>query len=169
MIICIGVLPWIVLDLLQWKTQCSITYIRSGFVIHYFPVESQNLHLSRPGFVNIQNWKNGIKKLNITFMLHFFNLFKIRYNTCQIHKKKNTQICLKRIKIVIKTIGHSQNILHVDVLYNINGKKYKTVCAELSIVKVTFDRMVMIFYKSCNVFLFAMELDYCNIQWVFDQ
>ena len=28
-----------------------------------------------------------------------------------------------------------QNILHVDVLYNIKRKKYKTVCAELAFAK----------------------------------
>ena len=27
----------------------------TGFVNHYFPVESQKLYLSRPGFVNVQN------------------------------------------------------------------------------------------------------------------
>ena len=32
--------------------------------------------------------------------------------------------------------NHSQNILHVDVLYNIKRKKYKTtVCAELAFAK----------------------------------
>ena len=30
---------------------------------------------------------------------------------------------------------HSQNILHVDVLYNIKRKKYQTVCAELAFAK----------------------------------
>jgi hypothetical protein len=30
------------------------------------------------------------------------------------------------------TTAHSQNILHVDVLYNIKRKKYKTFCAELA-------------------------------------
>ena len=50
------------------------------------------------------------------------------------------------------TLCHSQNILHVDALYNIKRKKYKTVCAELAFAKVTFDRMVMIFYRTCNVF-----------------
>ena len=30
---------------------------------------------------------------------------------------------------------HSQNILHVNVLYNIKRKKYKTVCAELAFAK----------------------------------
>jgi hypothetical protein len=39
-----------------------------------------------------------------------------------------------------KTTVHSQNILHVDALYNIKRKKYKTVCAELAFDKVTFDR-----------------------------
>ena len=28
-----------------------------------------------------------------------------------------------------------QNILHVDVLYNIKRKKYKTICAELAFTK----------------------------------
>ena len=54
-------------------------------------------------------------------------------------KEKKTQICLKWIKIVgKKPTGRSQNILHVDALYNIKRKKYKTVCAELAFVKVTF-------------------------------
>ena len=34
----------------------------------------------------------------------------------------------------------------------------------------TFDRMVMILYRTYNSFsLFAMQLNYCNIQRVFDQ
>ena len=40
----------------------------------------------------------------------------------------------------------------MDALYNIKRKKYKTVCAELAFAKVTFDRMVMIFYRTSNVF-----------------
>ena len=44
----------------------------------------------------------------------------------QIDKKKEKQKkCLQWIKVVKKTT-HSQNILHVDVLYNIKKKKYKT-------------------------------------------
>ena len=34
-----------------------------------------------------------------------------------------------------KPTAHSQNMLHVDVLYNIKRKKYKTVCAELTFAK----------------------------------
>jgi hypothetical protein len=34
-----------------------------------------------------------------------------------------------------KNPAHSQNMLHVDVLYNIKRKKYKTVCAELAFAK----------------------------------
>ena len=45
-----------------------------------------------------------------------------------------------------KPIAHSQSILHVDALYNIKRKKYKTDCAELAFAKVTFERMVMIFF-----------------------
>ena len=63
-----------------------------------------------------------------------------------------------------KTTEQSQNILHVDALYTIKRKKYKTVCAELEFAKVTFDRMVMIFIE-----LNGMQLDYCNIQRMFDQ
>jgi hypothetical protein len=33
------------------------------------------------------------------------------------------------------TTAHIKNILHVDVLYNIKRKKYKTVCAELAFAK----------------------------------
>ena len=69
-----------------------------------------------------------------------------------------------------KTTAHSQSILHVDALYYIKRKKYKTDCAELAFVKVAFERMVMIFLIEHVMFsLFAMQLDYCNIQRVFDQ
>ena len=34
-----------------------------------------------------------------------------------------------------KKPAHSQIILHVNVLYNIKRKKYKTVCAELAFAK----------------------------------
>ena len=34
-----------------------------------------------------------------------------------------------------KTTAHSQDILHVDVLYNIKRKNYKTVCVELAFAK----------------------------------
>jgi hypothetical protein len=34
-----------------------------------------------------------------------------------------------------KPTALSQNILHVDVLYNIKRMKYKTVCAELAFAK----------------------------------
>jgi hypothetical protein len=60
-----------------------LIYVHSDFVNHYFPVESHKLYLSRPGFVNVQNLKNSVKKLNITIMFPFYNLFKVHYNTCQ--------------------------------------------------------------------------------------
>ena len=50
----------------------------------------------------------------------------------QIDKKKKMSSMNKLWK---KTTAHSQNILHVDVLYNIKRKKYKTVCAELAFTK----------------------------------
>jgi hypothetical protein len=68
-----------------------------------------------------------------------------------------------------KPIAHSQNILHVDALYNIKRKKYKTVCAELAFAKVTFDRMVMIlFHRTCNVFFICYAvglLQYSKSAW----
>ena len=40
----------------------------------------------------------------------------------------------------------------------------------IGIRQLTFDRMVMVLYRTCILFsLFAMQLDYCNIQRVFDQ
>jgi hypothetical protein len=58
-----------------------------------------------------------------------------------------------------KTTAHSQNILHVDALYNIKRKKYRTVCAELAFAKVTLNRMVMIFFNStCNVFFCLLRI-----------
>ena len=40
----------------------------------------------------------------------------------------------------------------------------------IGILQVIFDRMVMILYRTYNSFsLFAMQLDYCNIQRVFEQ
>ena len=50
----------------------------------------------------------------------------------QIDKKKmasRNKSCEK------KTNTCSQNMLHVDVLYTIKRKKYKTVCAELAFTK----------------------------------
>ena len=52
----------------------------------------------------------------------------------QIDKKKKkmssmNKSCEKKQQHILK------NILHVDVLYNIKRKKYKTVCAELAFAK----------------------------------
>jgi len=56
------------------------------------------------------------------------------------------------MKIVKKQQHIVKNILHGGILYNIKRKEYKTVCAELAFAKVTFDRMVMIFYRICAFF-----------------
>jgi hypothetical protein len=45
-----------------------------------------------------------------------------------------------------KPPAHSQNILHVDVLYNIKRKKYKTVCAELAFAKSQWNSNKYQFY-----------------------
>jgi hypothetical protein len=151
------VLPWIVLDLLQWKTQCLFTYIRSGFVNHYFSVESQKLYLSRPGFVNVQNWKNSIKKLNITIMFPFYNLFKVHYNTCQ--------GCVR-----LATTAYSQNILHVDarciILKERNTKRFVQNWHSPMSPSTEWS---WFFIELVMFSLFAMQLDYCDIQRVFDQ
>jgi hypothetical protein len=63
---------------------------------------------------------------------------------------------------------HSKNILHVDILNNIKRKKYGL--RRFGIRQVTFDRMVIILYRTYNYFsLFAMQLDYCNIQRMLEQ
>jgi hypothetical protein len=69
-----------------------------------------------------------------------------------------------------KTTAHSQYILHVDVLYNIKRKKYKTVCAELAFAKSPSTEWSCFCIELIILFsLFAMQLDYCNIQRVFEQ
>jgi hypothetical protein len=50
-------------------------------------------------------------------------------------KTKNKKLSSMNKSCGKKTTAHSQNILHVDVLYNIKRKKYKTVCAELAFAK----------------------------------
>jgi len=48
-----------------------------------------------------------------------------------------------------KTTTPRQNILHRNTLYNIKRKTCKTICAELSFAKCTFDRKV--FCGICNM------------------
>ena len=51
----------------------------------------------------------------------------------------------------------------------LKGRNTKRLC-RIGIHQVTFDRMVMILYRTYNSFsLFARQLDYCDIQRVFDQ
>jgi hypothetical protein len=59
--------------------------------------------------------------------------------------------------------------LNGDDFYNIKRKIYKKDFAELPFVNVVFDRMVMIYMEFVIFSLFAMHLDYCNIQRVSDQ
>ena len=53
----------------------------------------------------------------------------------QIDKKKKQKLSSILKVVKKKPTAHSQNILHVDVLYNIKRKKYQTVCAELAFAK----------------------------------
>jgi hypothetical protein len=49
-------------------------------------------------------------------------------------------------------------------------KKIPNGLCRVGIRQATLDRMVMILYRTYNSFsLFAMQLDYCNIQKVFEQ
>ena len=50
-------------------------------------------------------------------------------------KKKKKMSSMNKSCDKNPTTTHSQNILHVDVLYNIKRKKYKMVCAELAFTK----------------------------------
>ena len=52
----------------------------------------------------------------------------------QIEKKKKKKLSSMNKSCEKKPTAY-QNILHVDVLYNIKRKKYKTVCAELAFTK----------------------------------
>ena len=53
---------------------------------------------------------------------------------------------------------------------NKNKKEIQNGLCRIGIRQVTFDRMVMILHRTYNSFsLFAMQLDYCNIQRVFEQ
>jgi hypothetical protein len=85
-------------------------------------------------------------------------------------KKQKTKNCLQWIKVVKKTQQHMQNIVHVDVLYNIKRKKYKTVCAELAFAKSPSTEWSWFCIELIILFLYLLcKLDYCNIQRVFEQ
>jgi len=51
----------------------------------------------------------------------------------------------------------------MDTLYNILRNKYKTVCAELPFVKVTFDRIDMFFVELCFIYYEVRLLQYSKI------
>jgi hypothetical protein len=57
-----------------YMLQCLFTYIRSGSVSHYFPVESQKLCFSRTGSVYVKNLKNSenssISQLCFLFVIY---------------------------------------------------------------------------------------------------
>jgi hypothetical protein len=58
----------------------------------------------------------------------------------------------------VKNKNSRQNILHGDTLYNIKGKKYKTVCAELEFALVIFDRMLMNLFMEFVLFAHSLDL-----------
>ena len=60
-------------------------------------------------------------------------------------------------------------ILHGVAFYYNKRKIYKKDFAELPFVNVVFDRMVMIYMEFVIFSLFAIHLDYCNIQRVYGQ
>jgi hypothetical protein len=147
-------------------------YIRSGSVSHYFPVGSQKLFFSRTGFVYVKNWKNSenssLSQLCFLFVIYLrfiITLVKGMFDL-QIdkYKKQKTKNCLQWIKAVKKNIVKIFYMwMFCITLKERNTKRF----VQNWLRQVTFDRMVMILYKTCNSFsLFAMQLDYCNIQSV---
>ena len=63
----------------------------------------------------------------------------------------------------------SQNILHVDVLYNIKRKKYKTVCAELAFTKSPSTEWSWFSIELIILFLYLLCSWIITIFKVFDQ
>jgi hypothetical protein len=118
MIVCTGVPPWIVLDLLQWKTQCLITYIRSGSVSHYFPVGSQKLFFSRTGFVYVKSWKNSENSsisqlcfLSVIYLGFTITLVKGMFDL-QIDKRKK-----KKMSSLNKSCEKKQHIVKIFYMW----------------------------------------------------
>jgi hypothetical protein len=64
-----------------------------------------------------------------------------RYSFIFLHRQNRNKSCEK------KTTAHSQNILHVNVLYNIKRKKYKKVCAELAFAKSPDIELFSLFFQ----------------------
>ena len=87
----------------------------------------------------------------------------------QIDKKKKTE-SLKWIKIVKKTTAYSQNILHVDarciILKERNTKRFVQNWHSPMSPSTEWS---WFFIELVMFSLFAMQLDYWNIQSVFDQ
>jgi hypothetical protein len=87
----------------------------------------------------------------------------------QIDKKKKTE-SLKWIKIVKKTTAYSQNILHVDarciILKERNTKRFVQNWHSPMSPSTEWS---WFFIELVMFSLFAMQLDYCDIQRVFDQ
>jgi hypothetical protein len=108
MIICTGVPPWIVLDLLQWKTRSLFTYIRSGSVSHYFPVGSQQLFFSRTGFVYVKNWKNSENSSISQLCFPFVIYLRFIITLVKLIKRKNKKLssmnksCEKKTNSTVK-------------------------------------------------------------------
>jgi hypothetical protein len=87
----------------------------------------------------------------------------------QIDKKKKTE-SLKWIKIVKKTTAYSQNILHVDarciILKERNTKRFVQNWHSPMSPSTEWS---WFFIELVMFSLFAMQLDYCDIQRVIDQ
>jgi len=83
--------------------------------------------------------------------------------------KEKTQICLKLLEIMKKQQHiHSQHILHGDSLYNFKKKEIPDGLCRIGICQSRlFDEFF--FHRIFLFSLFAMQLDYCNIQRVHDQ
>ena len=75
------------------------------------------------------------------------------------------------ISVVIGTdcIGSCKSNYHMNPATTAPILHGDAFLAELTFVNVVFDRMVMIYMEFVIFYLFAMHLDYCNIQRVYDQ
>ena len=129
MIICTGVLPWIVLDLLQWQTQSLFMYIRSSFILYMFTI-----------------WQGTCTKIRDYCTLTFGNIlheklycYTIKHDTCTTSPKptinlsftikcRTHQTRLKsEIKVTLFLFARSTTIIQIQNMnlnLNINWSVY---------------------------------------------
>jgi hypothetical protein len=115
----------------------SICYILN--LLYRWKPKSQKLCFSRTSFVYVQNWKNSenssISQLCFLFVIYLRFIITLVNGMFDLQIDEKKKKILYEYKLWKKSPTHSQNVLHVDVLYNIKRKKYKTTPQRLSSVK----------------------------------